>query len=163
MIEENKTSPKIEFNDNREVFSSHSPKYIREQENILNVYKQENQSLKKMIHHYETTLKCRENIINQYVAEIQNLKQTIKKQKQNINSLNLQLRSYENQKLFRDKLPNPKDNKINRISSAFHHKKILNEVFLHIPSSQKLKNFFTIYHFNRTKCSNCYEIPRNWS
>lgn len=138
MIEENKTSPKIEFNDYREAFSSHSPKYIREEENILNVYKQENQSLKKMIHHYETTLKCRENIINQYVREIQNLKQTIKKQKQNIDSLNSELKTYQNQKLFKDKLPTQKERSFNRISSAFHHKKILNEEFLHIPSSKIL-------------------------
>lgn len=100
-----------------------------EQMNILNVYKQENKSLKVMLQHYEITLKTRENLIRQYVDEIQSLKKTIKKQKKMIDSLNLEISSLKNHR------SSSEEKKKKKIASSFPHKKHMKEEFLHIPSS----------------------------
>ena len=93
--------------------------YNRDYDNLLNVYKKENDSLKTLIQHFETTIKCRDNMIAQYVQEIQEMKKSIQHQKKTIDSLNFEINTLKNQKLLKDKPAYvPKKINMQRIFSA---------------------------------------------
>lgn len=99
-------------------------------EKLLRVYRNENESLKTIINHYEATLKCRENLISKYVYDLQENKKIIQKQKKIIISLSSELNTLKNQRLLKEKAPTPKHVSTGLITAKNSQKSKLEHLYM---------------------------------
>jgi hypothetical protein len=121
------------------------PEYNQTQENLLSVYRRENDSLKIMIHHYEATLKCRETMVSQYISELQELKKTVQHQKKIISALNLEIDSFKNEKFFK-KIPIVQDNSSKKLR-PINSPKYIKDEYLYIKSKNQISLMDVNFYF----------------